>query len=208
VQTVKLYTPVIDQPDTAALKKLKELLNAIKERDVREDNAEMAGAKAQVEALKKEKEKPTPVPPPGVAEAPVNPYAALMQAAGQSTGTAGTGPVSVVGFPNIDGSMIKSAYIETMPDGKKMFNMQYVTENTMPQYALREMALMVRSISDSMGYAMEYVTINSIYGGNNALNLVVPIAQAQNYSRGLITPEQMLRGSTITLNGEALNPNF
>lgn len=209
VQTVKLFTPVISQPDTAALRKLKELLNAIKDRDVREDNAEMAAAKTSLEALKKEKEKPTPVPPPGVASVPANPFAAYMQgAAGQSTGTAGTGPVSIVGFPNVDGSMIKSAYIETLPDGQRMFNMQYITENTMPQYALREMALMVRSISESMGYAIDSVGVNAIYGGNNALNLTVPVAQAQNYSRGLISPEQMLRGSSITLNGEVINPNF
>jgi hypothetical protein len=210
VQNVKLYTPVIDQPDTAALRKLKELLNAIKDRDLREDNAEMASARTGVEALKKEKEKPTPVPPPGVAAVPTSPFAGLMQGAlpNQSTGTAGAGPVSIVGFPNVDGSAIKSAYIETLPDGQKMFNMQYITENTLPQYALKEMALMVRSIAESMGYAVNSVAVNALYGGTNALNLVVPVAQAQNYSRGLISPEQMLRGSSITLNGEAINPNF
>jgi hypothetical protein len=206
---VKIFTPVISQPDTAALKKLKELLNALKNADIKEDNAQMATAKAGIEALKKEKEKPTPVPPPGVAAMPANPFAAMMQGApNQATGTAGAGPVSIVGFPNIDGSMIKSAYLETMPDGQKLFTMQYVTENTLPQYALKEMALMVRSISESLGYSIDSVAVNAIYGGNNALNLTVPVAQAQNYSRGLISPEQMLRGSSITLNGTAINPNF
>jgi hypothetical protein len=73
---------------------------------------------------------------------------------------------------------------------------------------LKEMALMVRSITESLGYSVNSVGVNATYGGNNALNLVVPSAQAQNYSRGTITDEQMLRGSSITLNGEAIYPNF
>ncbi len=211
VQNVKIYTPVMPTTDNRALEQLKALLNALKDRDVKEDNAEMAAAKANVAQLAKEKEKPTPVPPPLPNTMPANPFAGVLPGGipNQVSGAAGAaGPVSIVGFPNVDGGAIRSAYIETMPGGLRRFNMEYMTENTLPQYALKEMALMVRSISESLGYSVNSVGINALYGGSNNLNLVVPVAQAQNYSRGMISAEQMLRGSNITLNGEVIYPNF
>jgi hypothetical protein len=214
VQNVKIYTPVLETKNNEALKQLKALLAQLMAKDLKEDSAQAAIAKAGIAKLTKEKEKPTPVPPPLPGTMPANPFQAAQAPAdaaqgmpNQATGTA-AGPVSIVGFPNVDSGAIRSAYIQTMPDGQRQFNMEYVTDNTQPQYALKEMALMARSITESLGYSVNSIGINALYGGNNALNMVVPAAQAQNYSRGMITEEQMLRGSSITLNGEAIYPNF
>jgi hypothetical protein len=213
VQIVKIYTPVLEAVDKTALEQLKKLLNQIKDRDLAEDNAMKAKAEKDIAALKKAKEKPTPVPPPGPAQEPA--YTTLAPALpGVGTGapqqmsaTAG-GPISIIGFPNIESGLIKSAYITTTNDGQRMFNMEYMTENTMPKYVLQEMSLMIKSIAENLGYSINQIGINSVYGGNNNLSLTVPIAQAQNFAKGIISVEQMLRGSSVTLNGEIINPNF
>ena len=210
VQTVKLYTPVIEGVSPEALNKLRQLLNQIKDRDLGEDNAEMANAKTQVEQIKAAKAQPTPQEPPlpaaGYNATPV-PMAATNEFGQPVTGTA-TGPVNMIGFPNIDSGTIRSAYISTNADGERSFNMDYVTMNTLPKFVMKEMGLMVRSIAESLGYSVDKIGINAIYGGNNSMNLSVPIAQAENYQRGTITVEQMLRGASINLNGEVIYPNF
>jgi hypothetical protein len=210
VQTVKLYTPVMEGVNPEALNKLRQLLNQIKDRDVKEDDAEAANARKQIEVLKKEKAKPTPAPPPppadGYLATPVPQGTPGNNNANGTTATAG--PISILGFPNIDSGAIRSAYIGTMADGERQFNMDYVTANTAPQYIMKEMGLMVRSIAESLGYSVDKIGVNAIYGGNNTMNLSVPIAQAENYQRGTITVEQMLRGSNINLNGQVIYPNF
>ncbi|MCE5299873.1 MAG: hypothetical protein LLG37_03240 [Spirochaetia bacterium] len=205
VQTVKLFTPVIENINVKALEELRKLLNSIKDRDVKEDNAELANATKLTEDLKKAKEKPTPAAPP----APMTyPEVAQTPAAQTPQGTTATaGPISILGFPNVDSGVIRSAYINTQPDGAKSFNMDYVTENTLPKYVMKEMSLMVRSIAESLGTSVDTIRVNALYGTNNMV-LSVPIAQAQNYSRGLINVEQLLRGANLNLNGEAIYPNF
>jgi len=219
VQTVKIFTPVIKQTDTRALDQLKALLDRIKNRDVAEDAAVKEQAEADIADLKERKEKPTPAPPPEPAtqtayENPLLP--AMQQMLGvEVTGTAGaqpgaaaqSGPVNIIGFPNINSGAIRSAFIETTPEGARQFNMEYVTANTMPKYVLKEMSLMVRSITESLGHAVNQIGINAKYGGQD-MTLVVPEAQARNYSQGLISEKQMLRGSNVTLNGEKIYPNF
>lgn len=212
VQIIKIYTPVLEAKDKTALDQLKRLLNQIKERDLAEDNAAKALAEKNIAALKKAKEKPTPVPPPGPAEAPA--YTTLgVPATGVmpqmiSPTAQGAGAVNIIGFPNIESGSIRSAYITTTTDGLRTFNMEYITENTMPKYVLQEMALMVKSVAENLGYSINQIGINSIYGGNNNLSLSVPVAQAQNYAKGIISIEQMLRGASVTLNGEPIYPNF
>lgn len=214
VQTVKIYTPVLPAANKEALNQLKALLNQLKERDVREDNAEAALARSNIEKLKKEKSKPTPVPPPGPETLPGYGTTAILSGMipQQVTSAAGTGPVSVIGFPNVESGAIRSAYLETRQDGIKLFNVDYITENTVPKYVLREMALMVRTIAESLAensaYSINQIGINALLGGGASMSLLVPVAQAQNYSRGLITEEQLLRGSSISLNGELIYPNF
>ncbi|MCX8093529.1 MAG: hypothetical protein N3E50_05115 [Candidatus Goldbacteria bacterium] len=214
VQTIKIYTPVLPAVNKEALNQLKALLNQIKERDVREDDAEAALARSNIEKLKKEKAKPTPVPPPGPETLPGYGTTAVVPGIlpQQVTATAATGPVSIVGFPNVESGAIRAAYLETRQDGTKLFNVDYVTENTIPKYVLKEMALMVRSIAESLAessaYTINQVGINALMAGGGTMSLMVPAAQAQNYSRGLITDEQLLRGSSIRLNGEIIYPNF
>lgn len=216
VQTIKIYTPVLPAVNKEALNKLKALLNQIKERDVKEDDAEAALAKANIEKLKKEKTKPTPVPPPGPETLPGYGTTAILpgiipQQPQQVTSTA-TGPVSVIGFPNVESGAIRSAYLETNQDGTKLFNVEYVTENTIPKYILKEMALMSRTIAESLAdsseYAVNNIRINALIPSGGTMTILIPSYVAQNYSRGLITEEQLLRGSSINLNGEIIYPNF
>ncbi|MEI7541639.1 MAG: FlgD immunoglobulin-like domain containing protein [bacterium] len=209
VQTVKIYTPVIEGVSPEALNKLRQLLNQSKDRDVAEDIGELNSAKKGVDDLKKAKAKPTPQEPP----LPAAGYNTLPVIAGTPgvlgnglTGTAS--PIDIVGFPNIDSGAIRSAYISTGADGDRQFNMDYVTTNTLPKYVIKEMSLMVKSIAESLGYSVDRIGINAIYGGNNNMNLSVPIAQAENYQRGTISVDQMLRGASINLNGEIIYPNF
>jgi hypothetical protein len=209
VQTVKIFTPVLSGVNPRALDELRKLLNQLKDRDESDDNAETAAAKKDLEALKKAKAKPTPAAPPAPNTENGNPYAAAPAAQGtpqQASGTAS--PISIVGFPNIDSGTIRSAYISTLPDGSKEFSMDYMTENTLPKYVMKEMGLMIKSIAESLGTSVDKIGISALYGTNNNLNLTVPIAQAQNYTRGTISVEQMLRGAEINLNGEAIYPNF
>ena len=209
VQTVKLYTPVLENVSPEALDKLRQLLNQLKARDEKDDVLEASNAKKQVEEFKKAKAKPTPQEPPlpaaGYNATPV-PQGTPATGANGVTGPAGA--VNMVGFPNIDSGTIRSAYISTNAEGEKEFNMDYVTTNTLPKYVMKEMGLMVRSIAESLGYSVDKIGINAIYGGNNNMNLTVPIAQAENYQRGTISVEQMLRGASVNLNGEAIYPNF
>jgi hypothetical protein len=139
---VKIFNPVLPAVNKEALNQLKALLNQLKERDVREDDAEAALAKSNIEKLKKEKAKPTPVPPPGPETLPGYGTTAILPGIipQQVTSAAATGPVSIVGFPNVESSAIRSAYLETRQDGTKLFNVDYVTENTIPKYVLKEMA--------------------------------------------------------------------
>jgi len=205
VQTIKIFTPVLETYDQRALDQLKALLNQIKERDVREDDAEAALARQQIEDLKAKKAGPERPPVP--APAPEPDYRTWADIFG-TTPAAAADASSILGFPNIDSGAIRAAYIETADDGTRSFNMEYMTANTMPRYVMMEMAMMVRSVAESLGYSVSQVGINALYGENNALNLVVPAASAQNYSRGIISAEQMLRGASVTLNGEAIYPNF
>jgi hypothetical protein len=64
------------------------------------------------------------------------------------------------------------------------------------------------SLAENSAYSINQIGINALLGGSGTMSLMVPIAQAQNYSRGLITEEQLLRGSSIILNGEVIYPNF
>jgi|ERR1035437_615034 hypothetical protein len=205
VQTVKLYTPVLQGVSPEALNKLRQLLNQIKDREVAADKVEVATAKKQIEEVRKAKAKPTPQEPP-LPAAGYNSTPVPQGTPAAMTYTAG--PINIIGFPNIDSGTIRSAYISTNVDGEKEFNMDYVTTNTLPKYVMKEMGLMVRSIAESLGYSVDKIGINATYGVNNNLNLSVPIAQAENYQRGTITVEQMLRGANVNLNGEVIYPNF
>jgi hypothetical protein len=211
VQTVKLFTPVLEAVNKEALNKLKILLKQIGDRDLAEDNAQMANAKAGVEEWKAIKGKPTPVPPPPAGTIPeplpLTAFPGFENYQG-ATPSAAAGNVNVAGFPNVDSSAIRSAYIATDADGNKQFMMEYATANTIPQYVMKEVAMMARSIAESMGGSISNIGINALYGGSNTMAVNVPIAQAQNYSRGYISAEQMLRGANITLNGEIINPNY
>ncbi|HPD18954.1 MAG TPA: FlgD immunoglobulin-like domain containing protein, partial [Candidatus Goldiibacteriota bacterium] len=186
VQSVKIYTPVLPSVNKEALNQLKALLNRLKDRDLREDNAEAALAKSDIEKLKKEKAKPTPVPPPGPETLPGYGTTAVLPGIlpQQVTSSAGTGPVSVIGFPNVESGAIRSAYLETRQDGTKLFNVDYVTENTIPKYVLKEMALMVRTVAESFAensaYSISQVGINALLGGGSSMSLIVPVATAQN----------------------------
>ncbi|MFP4466746.1 MAG: hypothetical protein ACLFP1_06825 [Candidatus Goldiibacteriota bacterium] len=223
VQTVKLYTPVMEERSSEALDRLKTLLNELKERDMAEDAGVRERALAQLEELREAKEKPTPADVPPAQYPAYTPYRAepaeyvepeeiTENAAAQEGMQVETetpqGPVNMVGFPNIDSGAIRSAYITTDPDGRKAFNMEYVTENTLPKFVMREMALMVRSISESLGLSVDQIAIDALYGGTNTIAMDIPMQQAQNYSRGYISAEQLLRGAAVSLNGEAIYPNF
>jgi len=209
VQTVKIYTPVLEAINKTALNQLKQLLNQLKDREEKEDKAVTAIASKELEKVKKAKEQPTPAAPPQAVAMPSTLVPQAITPPANVTGTAAPqSQINILGFPNIESSAIKSAYISTTPDGMKSFNMDYTTENTLPKYILDEMALMVRTTAESLGYSVDQIGVNALYGTNNTMAIVVPTAQAQNYAKGVITAEQMLRGSQITLNGEAILPNF
>jgi len=108
----------------------------------------------------------------------------------------------------VDSGVIRSAYIAALPEGGKAFNMDYVTENTLPKYVISEMAMMVKTIAESMGSSVNQIGINAMFGDNSKMFMSVPAQQANNYNKGLIDMEQMLRGSQIMLNGETIYPNF
>jgi hypothetical protein len=199
VQSVKIYTPVIEGVNPKVLDDLRKLLNNLKAKDEGNEAALASSMKRDLDALKKAKTKPTPVPPPGPApEYFVTPTTATAAPQGVSTAA---GPVTILGYPNIDASAVKSAAIATSPDGTKNFNMEYYTENTQPKYVMKEMGLIIRSIAESLGYSIDRIGVNALYGNNNNLSLTVPIAQAENYARGQITVEQMLRGANMSING-------
>lgn len=211
VQTLKIFTPVLEGVNPSALRQLKELLKQIADRDIREDNAEAARAKAGITARAAEMAKPTPVPPPPAGTLPEPAF--NFNANGEIvpngvTPGAAAGGAGFGGFPNVDSGAVRSAYIQTADNGDKIFNVEYVTTSTLPQYVMKEMAMMARSIAESVGTSVSNIGINAVYGGNNSLIMNVPVAAAQNYSRGNITAEQMLRGASITLNGERIYPNF
>ncbi len=211
VQNVKIFTPIIEGENLQALDQLKRLLNQIKDRDLREDNEQAAGARAELERLKTAKEQPTPAapPPPGLLPEGFDAIAEANRENIQAAGAAGqAGPVNILGFPNVESSSITSAYIQTAPDGAREFSMDYVTANTLPKYVMQEMALMTKSISESLGFSVDRIGINAVYGQNNSLRMNVPVSNANNYTRGLITTEQLLRGSNVLLNGEQIIPNF
>jgi hypothetical protein len=211
VQFVKLFTPVVEAVNQEALKKLKALLMNMQTDEVKEDAVVQAKAKTDNDAVKKAKEKPTPVPPPPAGTLPqplpLSAYPGFENSQPVTPGAA-AGNINIAGFPNIDSSAIKSAYIQTDANGNKQFSMEYVTANTVPQYVLKEVSVLARSIAEDMGSSVSSVGINALYGGTNNMNVNVPIAQAQNFARGYISAEQMLRGSTVTLNGQAINPNY
>ncbi|HNZ29651.1 MAG TPA: FlgD immunoglobulin-like domain containing protein, partial [Candidatus Goldiibacteriota bacterium] len=140
VQTVKLFTPVLEAVNKEALNKLKALLKQIGDRDLAEDNAQIANAKAGVEEWKAIKGKPTPVPPPPAGTIPeplpLTAFPGFENYQG-ATPSAAAGNVNVAGFPNVESSAIRSAYITTDADGNKQFMMEYATANTLPQYVMK-----------------------------------------------------------------------
>ena len=205
VQIVTLFTPVMEARNNRALEQLRALLKQIGDRDLREDNADMNNTKQEIARIKKVKEKPVPAPVP-------TPFA-MFETYPVAKGTTPTaqqqaGPFSFMGFPNIDSGGIRAAYIAALPEGGKAFNMDYVTENTLPKYVMSEMAMMVKTIAESMGYSVNQIGINAMFGENSKMFMSVPAQQANNYNKGLIDMEQMLRGSQIMLNGETIYPNF
>lgn len=210
VQTIKIYTPVLPAKNVTALQQLKRLLKEIQDRDVREDDSINASAKTDLANAKAAKAKPTPEPPPGVPGGYREALSSTVNAMAMpgAMPAAQQGPLNIVGFPNIESGAIRSAYIATDNEGARAFTMDYATENTLPRYVMEEMAMMVRSVAESLGSSVDRIQVNSLYNPDNTMTLSVPAAQAQNFSKGLISTEQMLRGSAITLNGETIFPNF
>lgn len=215
VQTVKIYTPIIEGENLQALDQLKRLLNEIKDRDVREDTQQAAAARDELERLKTAKTQPTPAAPPPPGNLPEGFDAVAMANAGNmeqpAPAAAGQqGPVNMIGFPNVESGSIRSAYIQTAADGAREFSMDYVTANTLPKYVMQEMALMTKSISESLGLSVDRIGINAVYGQNGAgsISMNVPVTNANNYTKGLISTEQLLRGANVLLNGERVVPNF
>ncbi len=199
VQTVKIYTPVIEGVNPKVLDDLRKLLNNLKAKDEGNETVLASTMTKNLEALKKQKTQPTPVAPPGPGpEYFITPTTATASPNGV-TWTAG--PITILGYPNIDASAVKSAQIITNPDGTKNFNMEYFTDNIQPKYVMKEMGLIIRSIAESLGYSVDKIGVSALYGNNNNLSLTVPIAQASNYASGRITVEQMLRGANMSING-------
>jgi hypothetical protein len=203
LQTLHLYTTLPKTPEKGDLDALRGL---IKSQETAEESQEDSLAKTlKVDLAGLTKRQMTNQTLPDLAKAPAP------ETAAPASGTAQSGAVvpTVPGFsyPNVNDVPVPRMGFVTEPGGQKSFQLEYDTLQSMPRTILADMLDQVKVTAHDIGEAAPRYDFRARYG-NRVLRLVAPSSAAQSLAHGFISPNQFFRASSVTLDGDPINPTY
>ena len=198
VQTLKLYTPKEPDKEESQIDALRQLIKAQDDKEEAVDQQVRAGTLKDLQTLlgKKNANQDLPdIAKAPVAPAPVTPFAEAKAAAG------------AFAYPRVNDVPFPKTSVVTAPDGKRVFTVEYASAQDMPRMILRDVADVVRVSAADVGASVARYDVRALYG-NRELRLVAPSSAAVSLTRGLISREQFIENSSVTLDGSPLSPSY
>lgn len=198
VQTLKLYTPKDPDREEDQIDNLRNMIKAQDNREEAVDQQVRSGSLTELQALLLAKRANQTIPP--VAEAPVVPEALTPLAEARANAGA-------FSYPRVNDVPFPKTGIVTGSDGKRVMSVEFSTQQDSPRAILRDAADVARVAAGDGGLSVARYDVRALYGGRE-LRLVAPASAALNLNRGLISREQFIENSAVTLDGLPLSPSY
>ncbi|HTB22751.1 MAG TPA: hypothetical protein VK914_08605 [bacterium] len=198
VQTLKIYTPPPEQVEHDEIDKLRGLIAQQDASDEVGDQSVRAATLKDLQTLLAKQATNQDLPPLAKAPVepqPVTPFAEAKAAAGSFD------------YPTVNDMPFPKTSVVTGVDGKPVFQVQFNTEDDQTRMILRDMADVARVSAGDVGASVARYDIRADYGSRE-LRMVAPASSAQDLNRGFITWQQFVNGSSVTLDGSLLSPNY
>lgn len=198
VQTLKLYTPKEPEVEKDSIDELRKLIHAQDDKEEAVDQQVKGQAVKDLQALDAERlanQKIPAIAKAPVEPAPVTPFAEAKAAAGAFS------------YPRVNDVPFPKSSVTQGTDGKKVYSVEYTSQADAPKAILRDVADVVRVAAQDVGLSVARYDVKAMYG-NRELRVVAPASSAMSLTRGLITREQFLETSTVTLDGSPLSPSY
>jgi hypothetical protein len=198
VQTLKIYTPPAEQVEHNEIDKLRGLIAKQDADDEAQDQAVRTATLKDLQALLAKKNANQDLPELAkapVEPAPVTPWAQAKAAAGSFD------------YPRVNDVPFPKTQIVTADDGKRVFQVQFASEQDQPRLILRDIADVVRVAGSDVGASVSRYDVTATYG-SRTLRVVAPSASAVSLTRGLINRDQFIENSAVTLDGSPLSPSY
>lgn len=198
VQTLKLYTP--HEPDREE-DQIDNLRNLIKSQDNKEEAVDQqvrSTGLTDLQALLAAKRSNQTIPDVAkapVAPAPLTPLAEARAAAGAFS------------YPRVNDVPFPKTSVTTGSDGKKVLSVDFVTAQDSPKAILMDIADVSRVSAEDAGLSVARYDVRATYGSRE-LRVVAPASAAISLKNGLISREQFIENSAVTLDGSPLNPSY
>jgi hypothetical protein len=198
VQTLKIYTPREAPVHHEEIDKLRSLINDQDSRDEAKDQEVRSASLKELQNVlnKKASNQDLPAIAKAPAEpAPVTPYAEAKAAAGSFD------------YPRVNDVPFPKSEMVTGDDGKRVFQVRFASQADQPRQILKDMADVVRVAASDVGESVARYEVHATYG-NREFRIVAPASAAISLTRGLISREQFIENSAVTLDGSPLSPSY
>ena len=110
-------------------------------------------------------------------------------------------------YPRVNDVPFPKSSVTVGTDGKKVYSVEYTSQADAPKAILKDVADVVRVAAQDVGLSVARYDVKAMYG-TRELRVVAPATSAISLTRGLITREQFLETSTVTLDGSPLSPSY
>jgi hypothetical protein len=198
VQTLKLYTPKDPEAEDNQIDALRNLIKAQDNKEEAVDQQVRSAGVTDLQALLTAKRSNQTIPDVAKAPAepaPVTPFAQARAAAGAFR------------YPHVDDEPFAKTSLITGADGKKVLSVEFATQQDAPKAILLDIADVAKVSAADTGMAVARYDIRATYGSRE-LRVVAPASSALNLTRGLISREQFIEHSAVTLDGSPLSPSY
>jgi len=200
VQTLKIYTPKEPEKEFGQIENLRKLIRAQDDKEEAGDQATRSGSLQDLQALLGRKNANQALPP--VATQAYMQYVTPPVDENAERAKAGS-----FGYPSVNAVPYPKTTMVTAADGKKVYTVEYTSVTDNPRQMLKDMADVVRVAAQDAGLSVARYDITALYGSRQ-LRLVAPATAGISLTRGLITSAQFLENSSVTMDGDPLNPNY
>jgi hypothetical protein len=197
VQTLKLYTPKDPEQQVGAIDELKNMIRQQDNREEAVDQQVRTDGLNELQAVllaKAANQKIPDVAKAPEAPQPLTPFAQARAEAGSFS------------YPRVNDLPFPKTTVAVAPDGKKVLSVDFVTAQDNMRLILRDIADVARVAAQDAGNSVARYDIRATYGSRE-LRLVAPASSAISLTRGLITREQFIEYSVVTLDQQPLNPS-
>jgi hypothetical protein len=198
VQTLKIYTPKEPEAEDNQIDNLRNMIKAQDNKEEAVDQQVRGNVLKELQTLLAAKQANQLIPDVAKAPevpAPLTPLAEAKAAAG------------AFAYPRVNDVPFPKTSVVTGADGKRVLSVEFATLQDQPKFILRDMADVARVAAGDAGLSVARYDIRATYGGRE-LRIVAPASAALSLNKGLISRDQFIENSAVTLDGAPLSPSY